>query len=278
VTDHHDTPEPGQPDSLLRRLSQHDEARTPADDAPNDPPPLSPIRPTLPRLDDTPLVAPLAPQPPPPTPVEYQLTPREKMQRAEDALITLREKMARVAAEFDAGKLNQAQFDAIYARYSEQRDITERLLTRDPESKAWQSVVQAGHTQFLKQHYAARPLSYAIYDQRTFERITVTGRVQLRQPQVEAVLARLQTVIAQRGNPGPARRTLSGGKVVLFVPGDYTAAVVLFSLEPAVTQFKRVQDLHRDFERANRRALDSQDYQTTRMVFPHRALFEMETR
>lgn len=245
----------------------------PADPEADDTPPVSPIRPTVPDNDEHDPQTPLAPTPPR-TPTERQLTPREQMQRAEEALINLRHKMALVAAEFAEGKLNQAQFDAIYARYSEQRDITERLLTRDPESQAWQSVVQPGHTKFLKQHYEAHPLSYAIFDLETFGRIIVTGKIQIRERQVRAVLERLKAVMARRGNPGAAQKKLADGKCVLFVPGEITAAVVIFSLEPAVGQIERVTDMHRDFERANRRALKSGDYNPRRMVFPHRALFE----
>lgn len=265
-----DTP----PDAVVSPIPGHNVPADPESAAhAADVPPVSPIRPTVPESEDHDPQTPLTPTPPR-TPTEHQLTPREQMQRAEEALINLRHKMALVAAEFAEGKLNQAQFDAIYARYSEQRDITERLLTRDPESQAWQSVVRPGHTEFLKQHYEARPLSYAIFDLETYGRIIVTGRIQIRVQQVRAVLERLKAVMARRGNPGPAQKKLPDGKCVLFVPGDLTAAVVIFSLEPAMGQIERVTDMHRDFERANRRALKTGDYNPRRMVFPHRALFE----
>ncbi len=235
--------------------------------------PLSPIRPEPPDTQAHDSAPPLPPTPPSRAP-ERSLTPRERLQRAEDALIELREKMARLANEFAAGKLNQAQFDAIYARYSEQRDITERLLARDPASQAWQAVIQPGHTQFLKQHYAAVPLSYAIYALETGTRITLTGTLQMRRPQLEAVLQRLRTVISKRGIPSPAQKALSDGKHVVFVPGELTVAVVIFSREPAAGQVARLKDIHHDFERANHRALLHQDYNTARMVFPHRAIFE----
>jgi len=196
------------------------------------------------------------------------------MQRAEDALINLREKMAQIAAEFADGKLNQAQFDAIYSRYSEQRDITERLLARNPDSQAWQSVIQPGHTQFLKQQFEARVLSYAIYDQETGEAINLTGSVTMKHAQVTAVLNRLKAVSQARGNPGPAQRVLPNERCVLFMPGERAVAVVIFSRVPAPIQIDRIQDIHRDFERANQHTLHRRDYINSRMVFPHRALFE----
>ncbi len=259
------------PDAMVSPIPGYTTPAQPAGDEDDDGPRKSPIRPIVP--DETEPQPPLAPTLPDRTPPET-LTPREQMQRAEEALIRLREKMASVAAEFADGKLNQAQFDAIYARYSEQRDITERLLTRNPESQAWQSVVQSGHTQFLKQHFEARVLSYAIYDQATFERVSITGKVQLQHAHVKAVLHRLRAVIAARGNPGPALRQLDSERTVLFVPGGLTAAVVIFSLEPAAAQIERVVDIHQDFERANQYALRSREYTGGRLVYPHRALFE----
>lgn len=258
------------PDAIVSPIPGYTAAAGPGGEA-DDEPRKSPIRPSV--ADDVEPQPPLAPSLPERTPPE-PLTPREQMQRAEEALIRLREKMATVAAEFADGTLNQAQFDAIYARYSEQRDITERLLTRNPESQAWQSVVRPGHTQFLKRHFEARVLSYAIYDQATHARISTTGKVQLRHGHVAAVLQRLQTVIEARGNPGPALRKLDEARTVLFVPGRYSTAVIIFSLEPAAAQVARVRDIHRDFERANEVALRSRDYAGGRLVYPHRALFE----
>ncbi len=238
---------------------------------------LSPIRPTF--QDDSQPQEPLAPSFPERTSSKpfgpaSSFSPRDQMQRAEEALIHLREKMAQVAAEFAQGKLNRAQFDAIYARYSEQRVITERLLARNPDSQAWQSVMQPGHTTFLKQQFEAHLVSYAIYDQIAFAQIVITGTVQLDQAQIEAVLRRLTMVIAQRGDPGPATKKISDGRYVLFVPGEFTTAVAIFSLEPSAVQIARTQDVHRDFERANQHMLRHQDYEGERMVFPHRALFE----
>lgn len=284
----------GQPDSLLRRLLNQDQEPSAPENV--DPPvrlnsstpgdKRSPVTGhPAPPAETGPLQAPIRPSTtqdnrpasPPPPPTERRaapLSPREQMQRAEEALIQLRQKMAQVAAEFAMGRLNRAQFDAIYGRYSEQRDITERLLSRNPDSHAWESVVQPGHTSFLKQHFEARVLSYAIYDQEQFELVSITGTLQLERSQLEAVLHRLKAIMRERGNPGPAQKKFNDGRCVLFVPGETTVAVAIFSLEPAAVQIQRVRDIHRDFERANQHALLTRDYQSERLVFPHRALFE----
>jgi hypothetical protein len=262
------------PDALVSPIPGYTSPAQPKSHSSDDAPPLSPIRPTV--RDDSSPQPPLMPSPPDRTASQTMasLTPREQMQRAEEALINLREKMAQVAAEFAEGQLNQAQFDAIYSRYSEQRDITERLLTRNPESQAWQSVVQPGLTQYLRDQFEARALSYAIYDLATGERITATGTILMKPAQVEALIARLRDVSQARGNPGPAQKKLSDDRCVVFVPGERTIAAAIFSLSPAPAQIERIQDIHRDFERANQHALRRRDYTNSRLVFPHRALFE----
>jgi hypothetical protein len=88
------------------------------------------------------------------------------------------------------------------------------------------------------------------------------------------VLDRLRAVFQARGNPGPAQRKLGDERSVVFVPGERSVAVVIFSRVPAPAQVNRIQDIHRDFERANQHALHRRDYANSRMVFPHRALFE----
>lgn len=266
-------PDPVPPGALVSPISGQP---VPAQPPPASTAQVSPIRPHVPdhSQPQLPLTPSLPEKTPPVEPLAEPLTPREHMQRAEEALIKLREKMSLLAAEFAQGKLNQAQFDAVYSRYSEQRMITERLLARDPTTQAWQSVVQPGHTKFLKARFEARVISYAIYDRDNATQIAVTGTVQLQQAQVEAVLTRLKAVSDLRGNPGPAHKKLPNDHSVLFVPGDLTVAVAIFSLEPSAMQYQRVQDIHRDFERANQQALRRKDYLTGRLVFPHRALFE----
>src|SRR3954463_3466970 len=88
----------------------------------------SPVRPSLPQQ---PQRVPQAsvPQPTPVLP--------ESPTNPNAALNTLRGKMELVSDEFAQGKINRAQFNAVYKRYSEQRTIIERLLERNPDSEAW---------------------------------------------------------------------------------------------------------------------------------------------
>jgi hypothetical protein len=190
------------------------------------------------------------------------------------ALERLRQKMAAIADEFAQGKLNRAQFHAIYQRYQEQRDITERLLQRDPKTGAWQTVVQPGHTGFLREHFEARVESYSIFHIHQQRLVARNGSLHLPFKQITPILAKLKTIIEKKGVPGLARRRLSADRYVVFVPGSQTVSIVVFSLEPAAAQVEMVQDMHHDFERANYQVLQGEAWNPREMVFPHRALFE----
>lgn len=196
------------------------------------------------------------------------------VEKAQEALEKLRQKMTAVSEEYNQGKINRAQFHAIYNRYQEQQRITEMLLERDPDSGAWQSVVQPGHTSFLRSHHEAKVESYAIYHLSTQERITRSGRVQIPQQQIKPIVERLYNIIQKEGPPPPAHQRVSDRRWVLFVPGRFSLAVVIFSLEPAAQQVNRVTDMQQDFERANNDMLQRNHFDARSMVFPHRALFE----
>ncbi len=244
---------------------------------PDVPAPQPRLRPSTPRRPKTDFL--IEPDPredvevissePPPT--------LSQRQRAEEALMRLREKMAQVANEFAAGKINRSQFNAIYTRYNEQREITERLLERDPDSVAWRQVVQEGHTAFLRQHYQARVLSYALYDNDSSMPMYSLGNFRIETSLLVPMLSAFRTAASEMFGAGLKSTEIEGGRWLVFVPGRFTTSIVLFSLEPSPRQLDLVQDLHRDFENANHQALERGSRSQDRLVFPQRALFERKT-
>ena len=163
---------PGQRRSLLNKVAP--QAPPPSDTSPAKESLLTPIEQDMP-----------APQPDPPAAEEFpKVSPfvsdpleledevaeainqplpspslSEKVRRVEDAIRNLRVKMAAIAIELAEGRINQAQFEAIYNRFQEQRAITESLLARDPDSEAWQHVLSEGSTHFLRELYEAEMMN-----------------------------------------------------------------------------------------------------------------------
>jgi hypothetical protein len=203
----------------------------------------------------------------PPTPPADDTNPTE-------ALARLREKSKTAAEEFAQGKINRAQFHAIYNRYSEQRRIIEELLARDPGSTAWQHAARPGHTTFLRQHFTARVLFFALFPIGQTRAIVHHGKQTPRAKDMLPVLRALPDLLKERGTLAPARKPVDGGHWLVIVPGRYTVSMVLYSLEPAREQIHKVADLHSDFEQANIHALQRGEFRPRRLVFPQRALFE----
>ena len=189
------------------------------------------------------------------------------------ALELLRRKMEDVASEFSSGKINRAQFNAIYGRYDEKRTIIERLLERDPNSNAWQQVAQPGHTTFLRQHFAAKILYYLVFRHDQPRPLMMGGQ---QQPDIQRIVPVLTALhkMPQRPAKGLARKPLGKGQWLVLALGEFALTIVVYNLEPSPVQLNRVRDLHNDFERANFKALQRGTGTLDKMVFPQRALAE----
>jgi hypothetical protein len=73
---------------------------------------------------------------------------------------------------------------------------------------------------------------------------------------------------------GLARKDMGNGRWMILATGEHAVTLTLFLLEPSIAQANLVRDLHADFERANRRALERGTRSLDRFVFPQRALTE----
>ncbi len=188
-------------------------------------------------------------------------------------LEALRKKMEAVAGEYASGKINRAQFNAIYGRYDEKRQIIERILERNPDSSAWRQVASGGHTTFLRQHFTARCLYYLVYRLNASDPLMMGGQEPPDMPYVEKVVTALHRM-PDRPRNGLARKALGNGRWLVLTVGEHAATLAMFNLEPSLTQLNRVRDLHQDFERANQMTLQRSAHTLEKMVFPQRALTE----
>jgi len=195
---------------------------------------------------------------------------------AQEAVGLLRQKMEVIATEFAEGRVNRSQFNAVYGRYSEQRAIIERIVERNPESRAWKQVIgTSGHTNFLRQHFEAQPLYFIIYRHRLPEPLMVGGKTTPDMMQIAPILKGLWTM-PNRPKTGLARKLIGEHQWLVLAMGEYALTIVVFLLEPSVAQAAMIRDMHADFERANQAALTRQVMHVDRMVFPQRALVESE--
>lgn len=163
--------------------------------------------------------------------------------------------MARLAEDFAQGKLNRMQFQEIYAHYQKQRQVVEATIVGNAGAEQWPSSVAAGLTSILKARHAAKVLSYAIYDNTTSLPLASVGEFRVDTGLLIPMLSSFRSATAEMFGAGLRSTEIEGGRWLCFVPGWSTTLMVLFSVDPARVQLTLIEDLHRDFEVANRAAL-----------------------
>jgi hypothetical protein len=190
---------------------------------------------------------------------------------APEILEHLRNKLKSVAADFAAGKLNRAQFNAIYAHYNEQRVLVEKLHERNPETEIWRQAATPGHTGFLRSHFEARPVFYIVFRHHNPKPLIKGGIEPHDAPRQIGSLVKTVWKLDKIPASGLARKAMGDNQWVLMALGELSITVVVYSLQPAARQHEHLRDIHADFERANRLSLQ-RNLSSEKMVFPQRGL------
>lgn len=190
----------------------------------------------------------------------------------QEALAILEQKMARITRELAEGRINRAQFEAIYTHYSEQSTVIRRLMERNPRSEAWRRVAVEGHTRFLRQQYAAVVEGLLIYDQRQGRTLRTLGRLALPPHLLTALLEGLAQGHSAEADAAPQCTQIEGGRWLSVVSGVYAATIALFSAEPSGEQLQQQAALHHAFERLNARALGMGSADPESLTYPQEVL------
>jgi hypothetical protein len=175
-------------------------------------------------------------------------------------LAALEQKMGRLEEDYREGRINSSQYRAIRRHYEEQREVAISLKQQHPDSDRWRVVLEEGKTSFLLQLNEAVCQSMAVYDKETRKRIFVEGEM----PEVaEEAMALLRT-FGPSGQDAPHGRMMAthadDGSALLLIPGQFTAALAVFSQDPPGWQVRALREVHLNFEAANRAALSRGDY------------------
>jgi hypothetical protein len=184
----------------------------------------------------------------------------------------IRQKLLQATREYSSGRLNAAQFNALYRHYTEKRLIIEKLLERNPETDAWRAAASEGHTVHLRDRFAARPLYFVVFQRDQRQPLMSGGKL----PEVAAkkVHQLLQILWRMRQwRQGLARKSLGDGMWLMLMAGEESLTITVFFFQPSTMQIQHIRDLHRDFERANMQLL-RRNAPAEEMVFPQRALLE----
>jgi len=217
--------------------------------------------------------------PPAPAPVEESMDvpleiPSDAPPELRRSLTILDQKIRRLEQDFQQGRVNASQYQAIRKHYLEQREVAIRLKQKNPESDRWRIVLEEGKTTFLMQLNEAACLSVGFYDIESRDRIFVQGSM----PQAaEDAMALLGTFGAAEPGSQIGRMYATqtdDGKALLLIPGYHTVGLAVFSQSPPAWQVRALREVHRNFEAANRSSLEQ--HRTSALVFPDLKRFVRE--
>jgi hypothetical protein len=192
--------------------------------------------------------------------------PSEVTKELKRKVYKLERKLVRLERDFHDGRINSSQYRAVRRHYLEQRNVAHRLRQANPKSDRWRVVLQEGKTSFLLKLNEALCVAVAFYDIETRKCLYLEGELH---PGVEEAISLLSTFgsgsVDEASSPIYATET-EDGLVLNLMPGRYTACLAVFSADPPPWQVHALQEVHRNFEAANKTALGRGQRKT--MVFP----------
>ncbi len=160
-------------------------------------------------------------------------------------------KIDQTVKEFADGKLSSEQFQAIYARYTEQLTIANMALMSG-ETDGIDVVRGDGQqTIALRSHLQGKAVGLIIYHNRSGKVIETLGNPTVPIATVGPLLNDFSDRMEQGDAIEPLIKKYDDQKWLLLAAGRHTSLMTQFRHEPANRQIQEMERLHRDFERAN---------------------------
>jgi len=178
-------------------------------------------------------------------------------------------KVDQLAADFNAGTINRAQFRNLYAHYQRQIQSVESMIESAPSSEAWKGAVPEGQSILIRRQHSAKALGYAIFENESGMPLSTLGRFELDPALLVPMMASYRSAAREAFGAGARSTEMEDGRWLCFVPGEFTTMLALLSGEPAGKQLQFLGQLHRQFEQANRRHLAIPPMAANDLLYPH---------
>jgi hypothetical protein len=195
--------------------------------------------------------------------------PEETLREALAFRDRIEDKLHKLAADFNVGAINPAQFRDLYAHYQRQMQSLDRVIEAAQVSDDWKGSVTEGQSIFIRRQHIARARGYAIFENDSGMPISTLGRFELDPALLVPMLASYRSAAKEAFGAGTRSTEMEDGRWMCFVPGKYTTMLAVFSAEPADKQLQFLEKLHQYFEQANRRHLTQSPVSSAELVFPH---------
>ena len=190
----------------------------------------------------------------------------DPQQDAEAHLKILEDKLDQTVQDLADGLINRAQFENLYRHYQNQRRVV-RGFMQQAGDVAMLTRVGVGESMVIRERYAAKVLAYAVYDNLTSLPLHTVGQFPLESELVVGFFSGFRSAIAEIMGTGARKAVTDDGKVLIYVPGQKTTLIVLYSSEPADIESLSLRQAHEHFEKINAAVLANSPILENQLIF-----------
>ncbi len=177
----------------------------------------------------------------------------------------LEDKLDQTVQDLADGLINRAQFENLYRHYQNQRRVVRGFLQQANDPSMLK--IGAGESMVIRQRYAAKVQAYAVYDNLTSLPLHTFGQFPLESELVVGFFSGFRSAIAEIMGTGARKAITDDGKVLIYVPGQKTTLIVLYSSEPADVESLSLRQAHEHFEKINAALLAQSPIPDQQLIF-----------
>ena len=187
-------------------------------------------------------------------------------QDAKAHLKILEDKLDQTVQDLADGLINRAQFENLYRHYQNQRRVVRGFMQQAGDAARLTSV-GIGESMVIRQRYAAKVSAYAVYDNLTSLPLHTVGQFPLESELVVGFFSGFRSAIAEIMGTGARKAVTDDGKVLIYVPGQKTTLIVLYSSEPSDIESLSLRQAHEHFEKINAAVLVNSPIPENQLIF-----------
>ncbi|TVR21243.1 MAG: hypothetical protein EA396_08300 [Anaerolineaceae bacterium] len=177
-------------------------------------------------------------------------------------------KIDKTVRDFSDGRLSSEQFQAIYARYTEQLTIANMAMMSGESDGIDVARGDGTQTIALRSTLQGKALGLIIYHNRSGVVVEMLGNPTVPIQTVGALLNDFSGRMELGETIEPLIKKLEDKKWLVLAAGQYTSLMTQFRHEPSQRQIKEMERLHDDFERANRASLAGSNPGQSKLAIP----------
>jgi formylglycine-generating enzyme required for sulfatase activity len=175
-------------------------------------------------------------------------------------------KLDRTVQDLADGIINRAQFENLYRHYQNQRRMVQGLVVEGSDQVP--AILADGESSsIIRKRYAAKVLAYAVYDNESSAPLHTRGNFPVDDDLVVGFLSGFRSAAAEIMGAGAAKAEAEDGKMLCFVPGQYSTLIVIYSSDPAEVDVRSLRQTHFHFETLNEGLLKQDPIPTGSLLF-----------